>query len=210
MTVQIKYCGCQSEEDYRLLIKTHANMIGFIFAESRRKVKPSDVKVWVQKNGRPKQLVGVFQNAANQEIINTINEVPLDTIQCHGVETVESIVELKKQTKKKVYKALPYSDQILEDIRLYGSAADAIIVDSVSKGQFGGTGVPFSWRNVPAIMKEAEQQGISCFIAGGITPDNVSLLLKFKPHGIDLSGGIEENGKKCKERIDKLERMMYA
>ncbi|KZE66242.1 hypothetical protein AWM68_07680 [Fictibacillus phosphorivorans] len=208
MTVQIKYCGSQSEEDYRLLVKTNADYIGFIFAESKRKVNPSDVKKWIEKYGKPKQLVGVFQNASLKEILDVISEVPIDIIQCHGDESIEMIGKLKNQLNVKVYKALPYRQQIFGDIERYGCASDAIIVDSVSKGQFGGTGVPFSWKDVPRIMEKAEEQGVPCFIAGGITPDNVSLLLPYHPHGIDLSGGIEENGKKSTKRIEQLERML--
>ncbi|MDM5316114.1 phosphoribosylanthranilate isomerase [Fictibacillus sp. b24] len=208
MTVQIKYCGCQSEEDYSLLIKTNADLVGFIFAESKRKVNASDVKNWIEKYGNPKQLVGVFQNASMKQITDVLSEAPIDIIQCHGDESVEMIEELSKRFNKKIYKALPYNKQILEDIEIYAHASDAIIVDSVSKGRFGGTGFPFSWVDVPLMMKKAEQVGTTCFIAGGISPDNVSELVRYNPHGIDLSGGIEENGKKSVKRIEQLERMI--
>ncbi|MFG6494400.1 phosphoribosylanthranilate isomerase [Fictibacillus sp. UD] len=208
MTVQIKYCGCQSEEDYSLLIKTNADLIGFIFAESKRKVKPSEVKRWVVKYGKPKKLAGVFQNASVQEIKDVITEVPIDIIQCHGAETEETIMEIKNQCNKEIYKAIAFSEHIFNEIESYGKAADAIIVDSVSKGRFGGTGVPFSWIDVPLMMKKAVQVGTTCFIAGGISPDNVSELIRYNPHGIDLSSGIEENGKKSVKRIEQLERMI--
>jgi phosphoribosylanthranilate isomerase len=210
MKLLIKYCGCQSEEDYRLLSKTRADMIGFVFAESKRKVKPSEVAAWVKNNGKQKGLVGVFQDAPIEEIIKTVKEVPLDVIQCHGNEPVQTIKDLKIKTKKRVFKAIPYDGEIMKKIRQYGNYADGIIVDSVSKGQFGGTGVPFLWKKVPSMMKEAEQQGVLCMIAGGITPVNVSSLLKYKPMGIDISGGIEDNGKKCEGKIVNLERMIVT
>jgi phosphoribosylanthranilate isomerase len=31
------------------------------------------------------------------------------------------------------------------------------------------------------------------FVAGGINPDNVEELMKFKPYGIDLAGGVESS-----------------
>lgn len=208
MTVQIKYCGCQSEEDYKLLIGTKADLIGFIFAESKRKVDPTIVNSWIEKYGKPKKLVGVFQNATLQRIKEVISTVPIDIIQCHGTETVEQLKEIRVHCNKEIYKALPFSEHVLNEIELYGKAADSLIVDSVAKGQFGGTGIPFSWEEVPNMMRTAERIGVTCFIAGGIRPDNVSELIRLHPHGIDLSGGIEENGRKSLKRIETLERMI--
>ncbi|MET3728012.1 phosphoribosylanthranilate isomerase [Fictibacillus halophilus] len=208
MTVQIKYCGCQSEEDYKLLIESKADLIGFIFAESKREVDPTKVNSWIQKYGKPKKLVGVFQNASLQRINDVISTVPIDIIQCHGTETVDQLKEIRDHSNKEIYKALPYSEHILKEIELYGKVADSLIVDSVAKGQFGGTGIPFSWKEVPNMMRKANALGVTCFIAGGIRPDNVSELIRHNPHGIDLSGGIEENGKKSLKRIETLERMI--
>ncbi|MED1863667.1 phosphoribosylanthranilate isomerase [Fictibacillus nanhaiensis] len=208
MTVQIKYCGCQSEEDYKLLIESKADLIGFIFAESKRKVDPVRVNSWIEKYGKPKKLVGVFQNATPDRIKDVISTIPIDIIQCHGTETVDQLNKIRVHCNKKIYKALPFSEHILKEIELFGKVADALIVDSVAKGQFGGTGIPFSWEEVPNMMKIAEEVGVTCFIAGGIRPDNVAELMRLHPHGIDLSGGIEENGRKSLKRIETLERMI--
>ncbi|MGA4719633.1 phosphoribosylanthranilate isomerase [Fictibacillus nanhaiensis] len=208
MTVRIKYCGCQSEEDYKLLIESKADLIGFIFAESRREVDPTKVNSWIQKYGKPKKLVGVFQNASLQRINDVISTVPIDIIQCHGTETVDQLKEIRDHSNKEIYKALPFSEHILKEIELYGKVADSLIVDSVSQGQFGGTGIPFSWKEVPNMMRKADALGVTCFIAGGIRPDNVAELVALNPHGIDLSGGIEENGKKSSQKIETLERMI--
>ncbi|WP_416728836.1 phosphoribosylanthranilate isomerase [Fictibacillus sp. JL2B1089] len=208
MTVQIKYCGCQSEDDYKLLIESKADLIGFIFAESKREVDPTEVNSWIEKYGKPKKLVGVFQNATLQRIKNVVNTVPIDIIQCHGTESVDQLKEIRVHCNKEIYKALPFSESIFKRIELYGKAADGLIIDSVSKGQFGGTGIPFSWEEVPNMMKASDGIGVTCFIAGGIKPENVSELMKLHPHGIDLSGGIEENGKKSVKKIETLERMI--
>ncbi|MCM3718928.1 phosphoribosylanthranilate isomerase [Fictibacillus phosphorivorans] len=204
----VKYCGCQTEEDYLLLSSSRADMIGFVFADSKRKVSPEEVSSWVRSHEKRKQIAGVFQDSPIEEMVAAAIRVPLDIIQCHGNESVNTIATLKKQTKKLIYKAIPYSEAISEQIERYGKYADAIIVDSLSKGQFGGTGTSFSWERVPEIMSFAKKENIPCFIAGGITPENIHNLLRCNPHGIDLSGGIESDGKKCKDRIEKLERMM--
>jgi phosphoribosylanthranilate isomerase len=204
----VKYCGCQTEDDYRLLSASRADIIGFVFAESKRKVTPEEVSEWIGSFEERKLLAGVFQNSSIEDMISTARKVPLDIIQCHGNESVNAIIELKKHTTKHVYKAIPYSGEIAEQIAAYAKCADAIVVDSVSKGQFGGTGTSFSWNEVPSILNVSVKHNIPCFIAGGINPENINSLLKYKPYGVDLSGGIEHEGKKSSERITKLERMI--
>jgi phosphoribosylanthranilate isomerase len=208
MTVQIKYCGCQSVEDYRLLSSSKANIIGFIFADSKRKVIPEEAARWIDLNGKQKKLAGVFQNASLETIFETASKLPLDIIQCHGQEQPETLLQLKKFVKAEIYKAIPFSDNVVEQIEHYSASADAILIDSMAGGQFGGTGIPFSWSKIPWIKKEAEKYNLPVFIAGGINPSNIKDLLQYKPHGIDLSGGIERDGKKCERRLTELERMI--
>lgn len=204
----VKYCGCQTEDDYMLLSSSRADIIGFVFADSKRKVEIEEVSSWVGSHEKQKLIAGVFQNSSIEEMVSAAGKVPLDIIQCHGNESVSTILNLKKRTNKLVYKAIPYSDTTFEQIAVYGKYADALIVDSVSNGQFGGTGNSFSWTQVPAILKEAKKENVPCFIAGGINPENINSLLEYDPYGVDLSGGIEYEGKKSGERIKKLERMI--
>lgn len=204
----VKYCGCQTEDDYLLLSTSKADIIGFVFADSKRKVTIEEVSSWVGSHEKRKLIAGVFQNSSIEEMVSAAEKVPLDIIQCHGNESVSTIINLKKLTKKLIYKAIPYSDTISEQISEYAKYADAIVVDSVSKGQFGGTGISFSWNQVPAILKDAKKENVPCFIAGGINPENINTLLDYDPYGVDLSGGIEYKGKKSSDRIKKLERMI--
>jgi phosphoribosylanthranilate isomerase len=205
MSVLIKYCGCKSAEEYKMLIATKADVIGFIFADSRRKVDPDKVSSWLKRTRTEKKIAGVFRNSPLDEIVSIANHVPLDIIQCHGDEPAEALLQLKEQSGKMIIKAIPFNEKVIEEIGKYSYAADAIIVDSALNGQFGGTGVTFSWSRVPAILKAARKWNIPCLIAGGINSSNVKELLSFKPDGIDLSGGIETDGKKCIEKIKEFE-----
>lgn len=204
----VKYCGCQTEDDYMLLSTSRADIIGFVFADSKRKVAIEEVSSWVGSQEKQKLIAGVFQNSSVEEMVSAAEKVPLDIIQCHGNESVSTLINLKKRTKKLIFKAIPYSETISEQIAVYAKCVDAIVVDSVSNGQFGGTGISFPWTHVPAILKEAKKENVPCFIAGGINPENINTLLDYDPYGVDLSGGIEYEGKKSSERIKKLERMI--
>ncbi|MFC3882716.1 phosphoribosylanthranilate isomerase [Bacillus songklensis] len=204
----LKYCGMTCEEDYQLVLTSKATHIGFIFAkESKRYVEPEEVRRWVTKFGKgQKKLVGVFVNESMEQVWNTALQVPLDVIQLHGAETIEDVRGLKTQGAAEVWKAIPHSDQTIEKMQEYADVVDAFLIDSKVKGQFGGTGQAFNWGFVPVYQRFAKTAGIPCIIAGGIDADNMVQLSSYGIDGIDVSSGIETNGRKDGEKIQKIER----
>ncbi|MED5075681.1 N-(5'-phosphoribosyl)anthranilate isomerase, partial [Anoxybacillus geothermalis] len=66
-------------------------------------------------------------------------------------------------------------------------------------------GVAFDWEAVPRYLEEAARQGVPCFIAGGVTPDNIERLLLYRPDGIDISSGIETDGRKDPTKMKQIE-----
>ncbi|MGC4376296.1 phosphoribosylanthranilate isomerase [Fictibacillus sp. Mic-4] len=205
----IKYCGCRSLADLQTIAKTKADFIGFVFAKSKRKVEASEVSKWLE-NVSPLQqkTVGVFVNEEPENIKHLLSIVNLDVIQCHGDEPVEQLAWLKKVTGKTVWKAIHHQEDALSKMKALEGMADGFIIDTKADGKYGGTGMTFNWESIPVYMKEAERQKVPCFIAGGITERNISQLLKYEPHGIDVSSGIEKNGEKNKEIILQLERQV--
>jgi phosphoribosylanthranilate isomerase len=206
LSILLKYCGHRSRKDLQTSAGSSAHYLGLIFAKSKRQVQPSDVKKWlktVSLNG--KKLVGVFVNASVSEIAHIVKEVPLSIIQCHGTETPEQIIQIKKATRLPVWKAIHHSEEVLEQMRRFAGIADGYIIDSKVKGEWGGTGISFNWEFVPFYLFEAERQGVHCFIAGGVHPDNIEELLRYKPHGIDISSGIEDGDQKNQRKIQLIE-----
>jgi phosphoribosylanthranilate isomerase len=90
-------------------------------------------------------------------------------------------------------------------MKKYAEAADGFVIDSKVKDAFGGTGQTFDWSKVPCYIQAAEELNKTLFIAGGIAPDNIHQLLELHPPGIDISSGIEQNGKKDETLLTRLE-----
>src|SRR5256885_1463530 len=67
-------------------------------------------------------------------------------------------------------------------------------IDAWSPGERGGSGKLFTWD----LAIKARELGRPCFLAGGLTPDNVQRAIeKVQPHGVDVSSGVESKpGKK--------------
>ncbi|TVP84639.1 MAG: bifunctional phosphoribosylanthranilate isomerase/tryptophan synthase subunit beta [Alkalicoccus sp.] len=202
----IKFCGTRSEEDYKAALRSKADFIGFIFADSKRKVSASQVKSWKTSNAPgSKKLIGVFVNESPEIIKKTALQAGIDSIQLHGSETPDEVKNLKEETSLTIFKTIHHSSEALEQMRLFEGFVDGYVIDTKTPAGWGGTGTSFDWEAVPAYTKEAAEQNVFCLIAGGITPDNIKDLLAFEPHGIDVSSGIETD-----ERNDERKMMIMS
>ncbi|WP_339176960.1 phosphoribosylanthranilate isomerase [Bacillus sp. FSL R5-0560] len=204
----LKYCGIQSLQDLRLAADSQADYLGFIFADSKRKVTTADVKKWLRQVRTGKQIVGVFVNETVGTIARIVYELQLDVIQLHGDETPKDAEALRLLTHCEIWKALHHNSTAIQDMDRFNDCVDGFLIDSSVKGARGGTGVAFAWECVPEYQQKAEQTGKRCFIAGGVNPDTIADLLKWKPGGVDLASGIEKNGQKDVNLIRLLEERM--
>ncbi|MCD7033371.1 phosphoribosylanthranilate isomerase [Metabacillus sp. GX 13764] len=202
----IKYCGISSLEDLRAASASQADYIGMIFAESKRRIDPKEATEWISETGlNGKKLAAVTVNPGEEEILSIAETLPLSVIQFHGDEDPAFLAQIKKTAGIDVWKAVSGGSSVLEEMARYQSVCDGFVADSRTKDAYGGTGKTFDWNLVPAIVQEAKKYGKLCFIAGGISYLNIERLMEYKPEGIDLASGIEENGKKSLEKIKQLE-----
>ncbi|MFC4324180.1 phosphoribosylanthranilate isomerase [Litchfieldia salsa] len=208
-SLKVKYCGNKSLVDLKITASSQAQYLGFIFAKSKREVRPEDLKSWLEHvDVRSKKLVGVFVNSAIDEILSVVSKVPLSVIQCHGTESPQMLTEIKTVLNREVWKVIHHSDNSFKHMEDYSGIADAYVIDSKVKGMWGGSGEVFDWSFIPQYIKEAKRQGVPCYIAGGVNKDNLKELLTFQIDGIDLSSGIELNNIKDKEIIKKIEEQV--
>ena len=60
------------------------------------------------------------------------------------------------------------------------------MLDTLSAGQYGGTGESFDWDVIPVSLRE------KIILSGGLTPTNVGdAVQKVRPWAVDVSSGIE-------------------
>lgn len=203
----IKYCGNKSFEDLLVVTKSAADYIGFIFANSKRKVSPTEVEQWFKEvDLQNKQTVGIFVNADLEEIDAVLANVPLSVIQCHGTESVDLIKRVKERTGLIVWKVIHHDEQAIQTMKEFSGVADGYVVDTKIATMWGGSGVSFDWESIPIYQQEANRQRVPCFIAGGIDPTNIENLLSYDIDGFDISSGIERDGKKDRTNIQTIEK----
>ena len=191
--MRVKMCGMKTVSAALAAEEAGADYIGFVFAEkSRRFVAPKAAQE-IARELRHAQKVGVFVDAPMDEVNAIAALVGLDYVQLHGHETAETA----RGSERPVIKAYRYGDDFdVDAANKY--PAEIILVDSYLQGAAGGTGTVFAWQEA---AREIARITKPVLIAGGITAENVGEAAVFHPFGVDVSGGLEEQGEKSEEKI---------
>ena len=190
----VKMCGMKSFAAACAAQEAGADYIGFVFAkESRRYVAPDTAREICAAIGGVEK-VGVFVDTAPEEMNEIAAYCGLDYIQLHGHEPAEAA----RRVNRPVIKAYRYGDDF-DAAAANGYPAEIILIDSYVPGAAGGTGTVFRWE---AAAREVARVTKPVLIAGGIVAENVGTAMEiFHPFGVDVSGGLEENGEKSAEKI---------
>jgi len=182
--MKVKICGIRSLASAQAAIDAGAEFIGFNFVPtSKRYIDPNVCQIIIDQIRGEIKIVGVFKNAAVDEVNNLARQLGLDYVQLHGEEDDEYI----KQIDAPVIKS---SNGIQNTTYKH---ATFLLLDRKEQGQGSMVAVDFA----KYLAKRNE-----IFYAGGLTPDNVIAIIEIvKPYAVDVAGGIETNGK---EDVDKI------
>ena len=193
--VKIKICGLKRLEDIGIVNRYKPDYIGFVFADSKRKVSHDlayELKQDLDSDIIP---VGVFVDANQDEILKLFNEGVIEMAQLHGMESEEYILDLKEKTnnKLKIIKAIEMSDDV-DLLKYNNSPADYLLLDSGK-----GSGKTFDWRLIKSELNK------KFFLAGGLDSSNICDAVKeFNPYAIDLSSSLEVDGFKDENKIKEV------
>ena len=191
-----KICGITNAGDARVAADAGADALGFIFAESPRRVGVEEARRISLALPENTIRVGVFVDEEPAEISRISREVGLDLAQLHGEETPETVAALR-EAGVKVMKALRVeSASTLEALDEY--EADLFLLDAYSAKARGGTGERFDW----GIAKSLKGRD-NIVVSGGLGPENVREAVEFfEPFGVDASSSLEDGpGRKNGELV---------
>ncbi|HEY2598962.1 MAG TPA: phosphoribosylanthranilate isomerase [Candidatus Dormibacteraeota bacterium] len=178
MTIQVKICGICDSGGAEASIVAGADLLGFHFCRSDRRVTPEQARSIIDGLSARPAIVGVFIDQDADEVRQIADFVGLDLLQLHGSEPVGY------EAGRPVMKVLKVKDGRIPDAAMW---PDPIMLDSWSADQRGGTGQTWDWERARELLA-----GRQVFIAGGLQPGNVSKVVSmFKPYGVDVSSGVE-------------------
>jgi phosphoribosylanthranilate isomerase len=197
----VKICGLRTIEHALAAADAGADMLGLVFAESRRQVSPRQAALIAEavratSHAGHVSLVGLFVNEAPERMLEIARLCGLHMIQLSGDEASE------------VAGQLPGS-AVLKAIRLNGAPSEAgwlhanhapnvrVLVDAHVPGSYGGAGVLADWSRAAELARRR-----SLILAGGLTSANVDAAIRqVRPWGVDVSSGVETNGVKDVAKI---------
>lgn len=192
--VRVKICGITNEADARHALDCGADALGFVFADSPRKISVKQATAVIRSLGPWVVTVGVFVNESLSTIKRIARACRLSAVQLHGDETPGLIRKLRPLKVIKVFRVSSKNDVL--HWRDY--PADAFQLDTKTEGRFGGTGKSFDWTIATAL-----KTGRPLILSGGLNPQNIrQAVLKTHPYGVDVSSGVERfPGKKDASKV---------
>ena len=199
MSLWIKICGNTSLADALLATEAGADAVGFVFAPRPRQVTPAQVAAITPLLPSHIETIGVFVDAALDEIYSTVRAARLTGVQLH--------FDAEPELPAKLHERLGPALRILRVIHFDPDTAEhnaariaehtlnphvhAVLVDSRTLTAMGGTGLTFDWAvAATAVFQNAQQRKL--IAAGGLTPANVARAIStLRPWGIDAVSGVE-------------------
>lgn len=190
--MRVKICGITQPQQGQAITALGATALGFICVErSPRYINAQDIQSIIDVLPTTVDRIGVFANASLADIEQVLTVAQLTGIQLHGDETPEFCAEVKQLFPHlEVIKAIRIKTlQSLSEIPQYLEVIDTLLLDAYHPQQLGGTGKTLNWDTLTSFQPECPW-----FLAGGLTPDNISQALQIlTPDGIDLSSGVERS-----------------
>jgi phosphoribosylanthranilate isomerase len=194
--LRIKICGLTKADQSQAIAALGVDALGFICVpKSPRYIAPEAIGKIVAElpaialGGGVLAKIGVFANAALEQIVSTVAQGNLTGVQLHGQESLEFCRALRVALPKiELIKAFRVRDVgTLMETKAYTRQVDALLLDAFNAHALGGTGETWDWSLVEGFKPDCPW-----FLAGGLTPMNAKVALQqVNPTGIDVSSGVE-------------------
>ncbi len=185
----IKICGIKDPTLAYDAVRIGAHYIGIMtFSKSKRYVDIDTAKKIAQATQQAGGIpVAVFVNADAHEMQSFCQATEIDTVQLHG-NLSRSSHHLLPDTIKRIYAIAVDSDGKIQRDTDGGQSKlkkdrDQLLFDHIHPG----SGIPFQITHFQA------NTDFSYFLAGGLTPDNVTTAIQLtSPNAVDVSSGVEK------------------
>jgi phosphoribosylanthranilate isomerase len=182
---RIKICGITNEGDAGWAESCGADALGFVFADSPRRLSFSRAARIIRSLGPYVTPVGVFVAPLPDELAEGLR-CGIRAVQIHGPLDAP-LPELPRPIPivRAVRVRGPESVEALAGLK---PRPAAVLLDATREGVEGGTGRTFDWHLAVA----AGRHGIPIILAGGLAGDNVAEAIRLvRPYGVDAASRLE-------------------
>jgi len=203
--MRVKICGMRRVEDALAAVLAGADAVGCLVGldyATPDRIDPAAARAIFEALPPFVARVLVTHRTGLAEVIALMRESGATVVQLHGDFPLVAISALRE--------ALPYA-AIVKSVHVTGEdtiaaalaaarVADAILLDTKTRGRIGGTGTTHDW-SISARIAAASPKPV--ILAGGLTPDNVGeAIAHVRPFAVDANSGTRgADGFKDHEKI---------
>ena len=174
MSVLIKICGLRDAATVEAAVAAGANAVGFVFAESVRRVTPAEASDAARQVPESVLRVAVMRHPSNDEWQSVLDEFAPDVL----------------QTDAEDFAGLDVPHNV---IRWPVVREGSVVVDTglpevfVYEGVDSGVGEKVDWSRAAEVATRGRM-----ILAGGLAADNVATAMRVvDPWGVDVSSAVE-------------------
>jgi phosphoribosylanthranilate isomerase len=172
MSTFVKICGLRNAADVKADTNAGANAVGFVFAESVRRVSPAQAKEAAAGVATSVRRVAVMRHPTNEECLAVIDEFEPDVVQTDA----EDFATLEIPAHIERWPVIREGNESIAvpDVYLY-------------EGKNSGSGETVDWSHAAEVARHG-----SLLLAGGLAVVNVREAIQtVRPWGVDVSSGVE-------------------
>jgi len=180
MRVRVKICGVTSPAAAIAAVEAGADAVGFVFADSPRKVDATRA-IEISRELPPfVARVAVFRYPEPAVVAEIVRRVRPTVVQSEPVDGLSTALE----PGVGFLPVFHDDDDLLA--RIDEASPPAVLLEAAGRG---GRGVAPDWRRAEEIARR-----LPLVLAGGLTPDNVAeAIRRVRPFAVDVSSGVESS-----------------
>jgi len=194
---RIKICGITKPENGAAVAQAGADAVGLNFyLKSPRSITRERAAEIIDALPAEVVKVGLFVNAAADDLVDAFDELDLDLIQLHGDEPPKFLAALADRPVMRAFRlgssGLAPINRYLDNCRDLSCLPKFVLIDAYQKGSYGGTGENADWSLASTYPPGDVIDYPPLVLAGGLTPGNVGDAIRaVHPMAVDTASGVE-------------------
>ena len=173
MTLWVKVCGLTSSDAVAAAVAAGVDAVGFVFAESKRKVSPQRAAEIARDVPSHIVRVAVMLHPSQQQLDEVWSEFRPDVLQT-DIDDLSGL-------------SVPAGLRVMPVIRAGRELPATLPARMLFEGPLSGTGETTDWTAAAGLASRTQ-----LILAGGLQPANVATAIATaQPFGVDVSSGVE-------------------
>ena len=175
----MKICGLRTQEHVDAAVAAGADAVGFVFAESVRRIDPATAATIARAVPGSLKKVAVMLHPSNEEWQDVLADFEPDVLQTDA----DDFDDLEVPASIARWPVFRETNEVSGPIGVTQKGPDTFLYEGAKSGR----GETVDWSRAATVARQGHM-----ILAGGLRPDNVAAAIHaVRPWGVDVSSGVE-------------------